>query len=315
MATLIQTTFGSSAVTASAGANGLTISSTTNGNNITVTNNNLVNGNATLGLYNPTLNGGTEYATGLLALTNSDGTAITGTIGASDTLAGSFTLTNNGVTDTFVMGLGSNGGSGLDGATANAAGGNTIYVGTYSAADLATAISGASTLTGDSLDLTATANAASGGLYLQATDQGTTDLAITASTLAVGQSGNNAIASTSGTLAVTGIDQSIVVGAGTSSTAATGVIPSSSDLLTGSITLANANFNSGAGVAQKFVMGGTGTGIGSYDAGTNTYTVNGNSMANLAAAINADAANLGLNAVAGTSGLQLTSVSRVGLWR
>jgi len=63
----------------------------------------LMNTTSTVGVYKP--DDGTDYNTALVALTNTAGTSITGTIGVGDTVAGSIVIQDGaGAAETFIMG-------------------------------------------------------------------------------------------------------------------------------------------------------------------------------------------------------------------
>jgi flagellin len=291
-------------VTASLGAAGLTVTSKAAGTDVVGSANSLANTNAAVGFYQPTLNDlSGAYSTGLLALVNSDGSSITGTIDGSATLNGSITLTNGTVSDTFVMGNGPNGGSGLDGIAQNASGGNTIYTGANTLASLVSAINGSDGVTGDTLDLSVSTGGPNGGLYLQSTDPDTT-MSMSASTLAVEQTAGatNAVSHVN---AVAGSASTVSIG--------TGAAVNTSDVLSGSVILTNTP-TSGSAVTETFVMGTSandGSGAGTLS-GT-TFTVNGNTLADLQNAINsqttagAGSLGLGLTALASTVGLSVST--------
>jgi flagellin len=302
---------GDTGASATVGATGLVITSGTAGNTIAAPSatNQLFNTNAKLDLYTPGDPGsGTVYATGLVALVNPNGTAITGTITpGSDTLVGSVTLTNNGVTDTFMMGNAPTGPTGLslNGVAPKPAGGNIIYTGGTTIGSLETAITGDNALTGDSLKLTATSDPTSGGFYLQSSAPGTT--ITVSSSLSDGYLENNPT-TVNGVSPVGGSASSVLVGSG-------GAV-NTTDVLQGAITLTNvvdASGVNGASIAHTFTMG-----TSAYDpskpavSGTvPNLTVNGDTLADLARAIGADT-SLGLSGLASTAGLALTSNSNSG---
>jgi flagellin len=315
----INTVMGTS-VTASVGTAGLTVASNTAGDNVTSTANTLTNTNATLGLYTPTVAGAGEYATALLAVTNTDGTTVTGAIGSSDNLTGSIVLTNGGVSDTFVMGTNSDGTNptGIDSnATLSATGGNTYYVGPGGTSALTTAINALGTAEGSTgLNLTATTGA-SGGINLQSSVvEGSSPAPISLSgTLAVTQNANV-------TSSVTGA----VASAGTASTVtvapASGTV-NTTDTLTGNVVLTNTPAG-GSAVTETFVLGGSGgtqgggTGTLTGSATNGTFTVNGSTLADLQAAINSQTTagtgslGLGLTALASTNGLAVSTSTNNG---
>jgi len=210
LATAIQTYYsglagGQNTLTASAGANGLTIDSGTAGTAVSVTAS-LTNGNATLSLSQPTLGGGSggaPYATAILGLTDSSGNPLD----FSGSLTGSLVIVNNGISDTFVMGTGTNDTSG------GAAGGNVIYTGANTVASLETAINDWSSGATDALSLSA-ADGPDGGIYLQDTS-GTASDAITmdsSSTIAVAQTAGTQLSSVTAAAANVGSASSVIIG-------------------------------------------------------------------------------------------------------
>jgi flagellin len=315
----INTVLGTS-VTASVGTAGLTVTSKTAGDNVTSSANSLANTNATLGLYTPTVAGTGEYATALLAATNSAGTAVTGAIGSSDNLTGSIVLTNGGVSDTFVMGNDSHGtnSTGLDSsATLSATGGNTFYVGTGGAGTLTNAITALvaaeNAKTADSgLQIDATAGA-SGGINLQSTvveGSSPTPISFTG-TLAVAQDAS-ATSSVTGAVAVAGTASTVTVAP------ASGTV-NTTDTLTGSVVLTNTP-TSGSAVTETFKLGGSGgtDGGGTGTLSGTTFTVNGSTLADLQAAVNSQqtagtgSLGLGLTAQASTDGLSVSTSTNNG---
>ena len=322
----------SASVTATVNNQGLTVTSNTalTGDNVTITNNTLANTNQTLGLYTPTLATVGDYDTAQLAVTNSAGTQVIGSIGSNDNLAGSIVITNGGVSDTFVMGTNSHGtnATGIDstvnGGDASATGSNEYWVGNGGSAALATAINTlaaaeiAAGSASSGIQLNAEA-APSGGVYLQSTtvDDGSTydGITMSASTLAVAQAAT-------ATNSVNGV----TVAAGTASTVtvapASGTI-NTSDTLTGSVTLTNTPAV-GTALTEKFVLGGSGgmdgggTGTLSGTPTNGTFTVNGSTLADLQAAINsqttagAGSLGLGLTSLASTNGLSVSTSTNNG---
>jgi flagellin len=316
LADLVNEKLGTSVI-ASVGTAGLTVASKTAGDNVTSSANTLTNANATLGLYTPTVAGTGEYATALLAVTNSAGTTVTGAIGSSDNLSGSIVLTNsNGKADTFVMGndpTGTNPTGLNSAATLSTTGGNTYYVGPGGTSALTTAIN---TLVGSEggtgLDLHATAGA-SGGINLQSTvvEGGTPAPISFTGTLAVAQDA-------SATSSVTGA----IASAGTASTAtvtpASGLV-NTTDALSGSIVLTNTTAG-GSAVTETFVLGGSGGTDGGNTgslSGT-TFTVNGSTLSDLQAAVNSQqtagtgSLALGLTSLASTNGLAVSTSTNNG---
>jgi flagellin len=78
-----------------------------------------------------------------------------------------------------------------------------------------------------------------------------------------------------------------------------------SDVLTGSVKIGNATFSMGASAYNSGALAATGI-------GTNTLLVNGDTIADLARAITADSATDGVRALAGTTGIQLTTTTNTG---
>jgi flagellin len=289
LAAAIQSVFvanGDAGATAVAGASGLVVTAGTLGNSITMGANTLMNTDATVGLYTPGAAGGTVYNTGLVALTGSGGTTLAGTIGAGDTLVGSVVIQDGaGAAQTFTMG----------GAGPTTTLGNVTTVQGNSMANLISAINGVTTaIGGASFAIAATADSSSGGMYLQSGTLGNA-LTITGN-LSDGYAENNVTANPAGQAVVTGSNTVALLGPGSGTV-------NTSDLLTGSITITN------AGQTHTFTMGANAYDPSSPSAsgmGTNSLTVNGNTIADLARAISADT-TLGLSGLASTAGLQLTS--------
>ena len=289
-------------VTASAGASGITVASTTaaTGDNITLagTGNTLSQANNTLGLYQPTLGGAGVYATAVLQLSPTDSN-LTAIDDNNDSLTGSITLTSDGVTETFVMGNGTDTGSGN---------GAVIYTGANTVASLVSTINGQSAA-GD-LDLNATDpdEGGTGGIYLQAKTTGSAYNIGTSGTTTLADVGNTGdgdslaetqATSTAGKTAVTGADSTVSVGVN-------GNGLNTSDTLTtgGSISI---EYN---GATDIFKVG-----PGTNDPITGVYYTgdtgdDSNTLANLATTITAS--GLGITAVANTSGLTLTSNAALG---
>jgi flagellin len=306
-------------VSASISSTGLSVASKTDGDSVTATAS-LTNTNQSLSLYTPTLAQSGDYSTALLAV--SSGSAVTGSIGSTDTLTGTLVLTNGGVNDTFVMSNNANGtnATGID-STVNSGniatgGGNIYYVGNNkTAGDLATAINAVVTGEGAGSGVQLNAQAGpSGGVYLQSTavDDGTTFKDIT-------MSGNIAVAQAASTTSnVSGVKAD----AGTASTvtvAPTGGTINTTDVMTGSITLTNTP-PTGSAVTETFKMGTTAN-DGTASKGTlsnGTFTVNGNTLADLQNAVNSQTSttsnsmNLGLTAVASTNGLTVSTSTNNG---
>ena len=280
---------GDTGATAQAGTSGLVITSGTLGNTIAATTDQLLNTNDTLGLYTPSDSGGGVYGTGLLALTGPGGTTISGTIGATDVLSGSVVITDgSGTPTTFTMG-----------GTSEAYAGGTVTVNGGTIGDLLSAINDytAGTVVGEggvpaSFAITATQDTAgSGGIYLQSSVMGN---AVTISGNLSDTVTENNETQIQGQQVAAGSPASVTYGPATGSV-------NSGDILAGGITITNTV--GGSVVTHTFVLGGS-----SADAGLNngTYTVNGSTLADLAAAVTADTA-LGLTGLASTAGLELTA--------
>jgi flagellin len=196
-----------------------------------------------------------------------------GSVGSSDALSGSLVLTNNGTTHTFVMG-----------STANV-NGSTITTASTSLQALATAISQDTTLG-------LTGSVANGALDLQANAPNTT--------ITVGGSLSDTVKETA-TAANTGI-----TGAASTATMTMASALATTDIMTGSVAISANGKNSGNAVT--FVMGSSAnSGGASGSLSGSTYTVNGNTLADLKAAISDE---LGVNAtVTGTTSNSLTLTS------
>lgn len=279
--------------TATIGANGglvVTADTALASETVSQTSNTLSTATNTLGLYNPSLDTLGTYATAQLQLNPGD--PLSSINDAADKLTGSFTLTNNGVSTTYVIG-----GDSAD----NTA--DTFYTGTASITGdaLATFIN-ANQNTGMNLVASA-ADGGTGAIYLQSSavmGAGDTGISLTGSTLADSQAMSTpAGSSVAGVTAVAGNNASVVVGPASGSL-------NTSDAMTGSITITN---GSGAGSADIFIVG---SGSNSAVAGT-FYTNNtdaggtnyGNTLSGLAAAVNAYSTNH-VTALASTNGLLLS---------
>jgi len=227
------------------------------------------------------------YGTGLLAITGPGQAAVVGTIGGGDTITGSIVLRNGGGTaQTFVMGGGALGTVG-----------NVTTVQGNSIANLMVAINSAPAQA--VLHITASAGA-SGGLYLQSSTP--TSITVVGTPTLADAIAETTIANPAGQIANPGTDSVATLGP------TTGTV-NTNDLFAagGSIVLTN-----GAGAAQTFVVGG-----GTDSNVTHTYyTANhgdfSNTLANMAATINADSVNLALNALASTAGLTLNTPTNNG---
>ena len=289
LATAIQTVLvanGDTGATATYGASGLVITSGTLGNSITPGADTLMNTSSTVGVYNP--DDDTDYNTALVALTNTAGTAITGTIGGGDILEGSIVIQDGaGAAETFVMGGG--------GATQTI--GTTTTVQGNSMASLISAINGVTTAVGGAaFMIAASSDSSSGGMYLQSETSGHA-LTVT-STLSDAFQENNVAANPAGHAVVIGTPTAAMLGP------STGTV-NTSDVLTGSIKIGNATFTMGTSAYNSANPAATGI-------GSTTLAVNGDTITDLARAINADSATLGVTALASTTGIQLTTTTNTG---
>ncbi len=291
LAAAIQTVLranGDSNATAVYGATGLIITSGTLGNSITPGANTLMNTSSTVGVYNP--DDSTDYNTALIALTSNAGKTIAGTVGAgADLLEGQIVIQDGaGQAETFIMG---------GGATVFTPGTNTTVVQGNSMANLIAAINGTTAaIGGAAFKIVASPDATTGGMYLQSE---TLNNALTiTSTLSDAYAENNVASNPVGHAVVVGTPTTAMLGP-TSGTVNT------SDVLTGSIKIGNATFTMGSSAYNS--ANAAATGIGST-----ALTVNGDTIADLARAINADSATLGLTALAGTTGIQLTTNTNTG---
>jgi flagellin len=253
-------------ITATLNANddGLTFSTSTLGTTIGVTSTGLTDASG-FSVTNPSSGGAGQYASAVVAL--SDGGKISGNGGAgSGTLAGTITISNNGVSDTFVMG---------GAATASGADGQTYHTG---GATLTSLINEINTQAGgiSTLGLAATQDGASGGIFLQSTATGVTGLSATGTaglTDTIDETG--APGSAGITPEATAIGANVIIGDATGN--------NQSDVLTGSIVLQNVGHGVG-GLAETFTMGAT-SGTAESGIGTANITVGGNTLQALAQAI------------------------------
>ncbi len=284
-------------VTASVGTNGgLVVAANTASASETVstTANSLSAATNTIGLYTPTLTQIGEYATAQLQLNDGDD------IGGTDALTGSFTLTNDNISTTYVIGNGTNGGG-------------TFYTGTTSETSTALAtFIGTHQTAGMDLDASVGngGGAGTGAIILQSQNvmvgggggitfaQGSTTTGPLADSVAMYGGGN--VTSKAGVAQIAGNNASIVVGPG-SGTVNTG------DTITGQITITN------GGTMDTFIMAaGANNGNTFYTDNTaNGGTNYGETLAGLAQAINADSNN-DVTALAGTDGLTLTQNGTTG---
>jgi len=219
------------------------------GANIQVTNNSLAS-SSNLNFTTPALGAGTQFQSGLLAL--QDGGVLSSASGAANSatdgvLGGSITITSvvegQSVTDTFNIG----GNTSADTAT-------TFYTGGTTLGSLITAINKAGGATGN-LDLTASQDAATGGIFLQSSNASDTGLAANTSGL-------------TNTLSYTGGAQSTITYSPATVTYAmtTGASDklSRSDVLTNATALQLTNSAANGGNPITFTVGGSaGTTLGS----------------------------------------------------
>ena len=245
-----------------------------------------------------------QKLSGVIALT--DGGDLTG----SGVLSGSVVVTNgNGtVTDTFVMGAGAN-------SSTYGAGGGTFELTSTSLSGLMSAINTEGSDTSNSgvanLDLTASQDGATGGIFLQSSSSGATGLSANAAgltdTLAEASlNGSNGVAGLTHTAAMVNFANGSIGGLGVSPTTTN----SGADQIAGSIVLENVKsggvttYGLGGG-AVTFTVGGS----ASDDTDSQIYTGSDTSLQGMANAIDAASTALGLNlsAQAGATGLTVTS--------
>jgi len=265
---------------------GVTLSTAATGTSIGITSGNLTDASL-LSFTNPVSgNLAGQHASGVVALT--DGGQINDA--SSGTFTGSMTVTESGVTETFTMGN--------VGATTYAAANNgTISVQGTSLTNLITAIN-TEIGTDAAFTVSASADVASGGIFVQSTVAGITGL--TANTTGLTETlAETPTQGTQGTATViTATPAQVIFGTGSNN--------ASSDTVSGSIVIQNG----GHGVATTFTMGGSSeSGLGSAN-----VTVNGTTLGALAQAIDDDSANsLGANSIdltTSVNGSGLTVVSQ-----
>ena len=212
--------------------------------------------------------GGSQYDTGVLAPVITGG--VSGQAGVTGgALTGSIVLTNNGVSDTFVM----------NSAAVNTAlggGNNTINVATASSTltGLETAINAWTTGATDALDLTASTDAVTGGLVLQSTVDVTTE---GAGSFAIGSGAGNTLNdavslagnAAGGAAATNAASASVTVGQDTiGNTAGGGTINANDTLVSGTSLILNV-----AGTNKTFTMGAGSSGGNQFFTGTNNLKV------------------------------------------
>jgi flagellin len=252
-----------------------------------------------LGYTNPVSGDVNTYASGTIGL--GDGGKFT----ADPTLTGQVVVTAPGVTDTFIMGAGS------DTLGGNA---NTIHVVSGKLSDLLAAINteggqnGATPL-GNTLDLTAISDTSTGGIFLQAANKGAATFYVDASALKASLTSANTNGVAGNAVVPQAIPATALYGTGTTNRG--------TDVVSGTITIKNTTFAGGADTV--FTMGASAYNSSNPAAtglGTNAIAVNGNTMDDLIRAIKADsegsysgATGIGLDASMKQdgSGLLLTS--------
>ena len=249
---------------------------------------------STMEFTNPTTAGVGINASGTIAL--SDSGKITGnpaTTAGAGTITGQVMITSGSVVDTFVMG--SNAANTINGNT------NTINVNGNSLNDLIAAIANESTggkLGGASLGVSAVQDTATGGIFLQST-VANTPLSVDTSGLTdvMAEAKNNG--TVGAPIVPTAIPAQVIFGTGTTNSA--------TDVVAGQIVIQNSG-GINPGGTTTFIMGGSAYNSGNPAAtglGTNAVTVNGNTLADLARAINADSTG----AYAGTAGVNLIAAA------
>ncbi len=268
-------TTGATGITATLNAadDGLTFSTTTLGATITPTSAGLTDTDG-FSNTNPAAGGAGQYASDVVAL--ADGGKVPGTGNAgSGTFAGSITITNNGVSDTFVMG---------GAATVAGADGATYHTGGTTLTSLINEIN-AESVGISTLGVTASQDGATGGLFIQSTATGVTVLSASGTaglTDTIAETPANGSAGTAYVANAIGAD--VVIGAATGN--------NQSDVLTGSIVIANSGHGFG-GAAETFTMGAT-SGTAESGLGTANITVGGNTLLALSQAI-LDASAVGVH--------------------
>jgi flagellin len=283
---------------------GLLLTDNTKGGSITVTSTGLTD-SSQMSFTTPP--GGTndtsQNLSGVIDLT--DGGKLTG---SGQTLTGSVLVANGGVTDTFVMGQAS-------ASNHYAAGGGTFNLTGTSIAALTQAINteGSDTSNGSEADLalTASVDAQTGGVFIQATNQGATGLGVT--------TGNPLAGGLDMTLAETAAEGTNGAAGSTDFPAtvqySNGGINAPTDPIAGSIVLMNVNASDTVtyGLANAPITFVVGSGT---DTNTTYFTGNGageETLGGLAAAIDLANTNLGTKLTAnadGNSGLLVTSTDK-----
>jgi flagellin len=277
-ATLNQTAGGAVSGLTLTATNGAAAAITTGGTGVTAAN--------SLAFTTPVEGGSGQAQSALLALQNNGVIAQGGTVAEDGTLTGSISITTttggHTVTDTFNMGN----------STANTPGTSTAN-GTYNIAsnklsDLLTAINTAGT---DNLNLTATQDAGTGGLFLQSKSLTDTNMGASSNTLSTSLNYSASAAS-----AVTYTPAVVVDSNGGTSSA--------NDLLTQGTKIVLTN--SATGAATTFLMGGVGVVANQVNVGTAGNAAS-QTLGALATAIGQ--AGLDLSATATSAGLTVTSTA------
>ena len=285
--------------------NGLTFASTVTGESISVNATGLTDV-STMAFTTPASGSTPQYQTGVLDLTDTG--RLPGSGGASTgTLIGTLTLTNNGITDTFVMGGSSQ---------TLAADGGTITVNGSTLGSLISAVNAESQRTGSNIDVTASQDGATGGMFVQSTASGSTDMSATMT----GMTDTLTEASTNGTNGAAGLP---LTAANVVFTNSAGATNAATDMLAPTTTIGLTNTSAGAvvyGAGALTTSGQAGATAGEVEfivgAGVNDAndiytgsTAADETVGGLAAAINAASITYGLDltATVGASGLTVTS--------
>jgi flagellin len=282
----------------------LVLTSSTNGSQITAAPSggaSILTDNFATQITNPTSGSGTQHESSVLDPVNG---ANMFTVGANGKLAGTLVLTNvvggTTITDSFVMNslgvLNQAGGAGDTGNVWDLSAANSTLAGLKAAINDAGTETGFQ-VSGKSLDINASTDGATGGIFLQALDTGGTGSDTGLYTGAGNNLTFNAAAAATATTAghVAGPASLVIANTGTNQL---------SDPLAGSIVL----FNSALGQQTTFTMGGaTGSNTSPVGLGTQNITVTGNSLGALATAISN--AGLGLTATLNTGAVPGLNIS------
>jgi hypothetical protein len=288
---------------------GLTFTPSATGTSIAV-NSSALTDSSTLSFTTPASGSLSQNQSGVIALTDGGklpASATSLTLGQSlGTLAGNLIVSNAGVTDTFVMNSSS--------ANTYSASGSTIHINSTSVNALITAVNSAGATSGlangeGSLNLTASQDLATGGIFVQSNTPGTNTLSATTTglTVSLGETGAN------------GTDGSTITNTAAHAVYTNGGSNSGSDPVSGSIVVTNTANGGGAynGGAMTFVVGqGTSDTTHFYTEGTvaspiltDTEGNSTSSLQGLADLINntGTSHNGDLTASVGPGGLTLTS--------